>query len=260
VLQSTKLRVGWVGYINALPFTLPFELGKVGRGRLENTYAPPTALNELLQQKKLDIALTSCVECLDGEYHLLPGFGIASAQNVMSVNLYTRFSPSTLNGALVGLTPHSATASALLRVLCRHFWKVDPNFELLNQEYTHYTAFLLIGDEALHHLSIPGYQTIDLAAAWYEMTGLPFVFALFVSQKEVDINARSRFQNQLNEALQWGKRHPNEIAHHAQARCPLSLALIRQYYGCLHYRLGENEREGLQTFNKLRKDVPAVCT
>lgn len=246
------MRVGIVDYINALPFTHLFLKRRDTLGHVFY-FAPPTQLNILLKERGLDIALTSSAEYLDGSYQILPDFCIASHTHILSVNFYTRRPLNTLSGAKIGLTSDSSTSISLLKVLCHHLWKVKPKYLPLSRSMlAAYDAFLLIGNEALEHPSFFGYTTIDLAAAWFEMTRLPFVFALFTAQKEVN---STLFQQNLHEALAYSEGHREKLIEEAKKQCPLSRQLIYNYYQACHYRLGDKEREGLQTFQQLRKHV-----
>jgi predicted solute-binding protein len=247
------LQVGCVEYINALPINVPFRLGKIV-SEVEFVYTIPTKLNALLREGGLDGALTSSIEYLDGKYRLLPGFGIAGLKNILSVNLYTQLPLSSLTGRRVGLTHHSATAIALLKVLCQHLWKIKPHFEPLNRKepFSNYAALLLIGDEALENLWIPHFQTVDLGAAWHILTGLPFVFAVFAIRREVAPYKIALFHKQLDEALQWSDSNKQLVEEEALRRCSLTLNLIQQYYSALRHRLGEKEMQGLEMFKKLR--------
>ncbi len=246
-------RIGMVEYINALPFHLPFRLGELTTNA-SITYGIPSALNAQLRAGDLDMALTSCAEYFDGPYNLLPGFCIGAFKEILSVNLYTR---TELDGATIALTHHSATSVALVKVLCHHFWRVEPTFVPLDREkpLTSYDAFLLIGDEALEQLTIPGYQTIDLAHAWYEATQLPFVFAVFAQRK-----GAQDYSEELEAALQWSEANRERLIHEAHQQSGLDPELIDRYYSLCCYRLGPKEREGLDLFQQLRENVSKVCT
>lgn len=259
------MKVGCVSYINALPFHLPFQLGQL-RTSAQFTYAIPSVLNTQLQEGKLDVALTSSVEYLDRDYHLLPQLGIVGLRQVLSVNLYTRIPIEKLHGVPIGLTDHSATSISLLKVLCRYLWKVSPSWEQkppcsrLDLEFHRlYDAFLLIGDAALIQENIAGYQTIDLAAAWHEMTGLPFVFAVFSAQNTLLLQPLDHLQQELEKALSWSEQHPEEIERAALQQCRLPLKKIRAYYANLRYRLGSKEIESLELFRRLRHGIPTIC-
>ncbi|MCH9626680.1 MAG: Chorismate dehydratase [Chlamydiales bacterium] len=245
--------IGMVEYINALPFHLPFRLGEI-KTEASITYGIPSAVNAQLRAGKLDMALTSCAEYFDGPYQLLPGFCIGACKEILSVNLYTRL--PKLDGATIAVTHHSATSIALLKVLCHHFWKVEPTFIPLEREkpLTHYDAFLLIGDEALEQLTIPGYQTIDLASAWYEATQLPFVFAVFAQR-----GGAHDHSGELEASLQWSEANRGRLIHEAHLQSGLAPELIDRYYTLCRYRLEDKEREGLNLFQQLREHVSKVC-
>lgn len=226
--------LGIVEYLNALPIVHALK-----RAHIPFSTGTPAELNHRLRKKELSSALTSSVEYLDGEYQLGSNLCIAAEKEIISVNLYKK-------GPLrkVALTPESATSVALLKVLCHHHWKVDPTFVPLGEEEV--DAFLLIGDVALEKQEIPGYETVDLATAWYEMTGLPFVFALFAQHKEDE-----QSYVKLEHMIQWDAA----IVEEAHRKSGFPKPLLERYYRLCRYHLGEREREGLALFDTLRHKV-----
>ncbi len=242
------LKLGFVDSINALPFHLPFRQGVLpSPGML--SFAPPSQLNAHLRADILDVALTSASETFSKQ---LAPFCISAEKEVGSVHFYAKNS----KGGRVGVTPHSAASIALLKVLCHHFWKISPHFEPLDRsKLLQYEGILLIGDEALQTPHLLGYQTIDLAQAWYQETGLPFVFALFSCAQPIET---TQLEEQLEEALTWSLDHLDAVVCEAYKQCPLPLEQIHRYFGRLNYRLGEKEREGLKLFQELCKYVPGL--
>jgi chorismate dehydratase len=82
----------------------------------------------------------------------------------------------------------SRTSVALLKILLAKFWKKYPVFADTRDDFRHLikdrTAGLVIGDRAFEQrLQTP--FCYDLGAAWMELTGLPFVFAVWVANKEL---------------------------------------------------------------------------
>lgn len=228
--------VGMIEYINAFPF-------RMGMEHMDTTFifGVPSTINKLLRSGELDIALTSSVAYFEGPFQMVPpGFGIAAHDEILSVNLYLR--GALRDNIRIGITHHSATSAALLKVLCHHFWKVEALFEPLTDTCD---GFLLIGDEALKQRTISGYQTIDLAAAWYKATQLPFVFAVFMQKEGMNCSA------QLESALQWSEAHREMIVEKAHLKTGLPKLLINKYYDKCHYRLGPRELEGLNLFKEL---------
>lgn len=241
-------QIGIVEYINALPFYFPLQIGEL-QTEHTFTYDIPSRLNTQLREGKLDMALTSCSEYLDGTYQLLPGYCIGAHKEILSVNLYLQ---GKLDGGRIGLTHHSATSIALLKVLCHHFWKEKPNFVPL-QEGEKYDGFLLIGDNALKKMTIPGYRTIDLASAWYEATRLPFVFAVIAVREGIQCDG-----DEFEAALQWSEANRERLVEAAYTQTGLPKNLINRYYDVCCYRLGEKELEGLQLFKNLRESVSKI--
>lgn len=237
------IRLGFVEYLNALPFYLPFQLGYL-QPKASLTFDVPTSLNQQLREKKLDIALTSSVAYFDGPYQLLPGFCIAAHKKILSVNLYLqdKLKPTTR----IALTPQSATSVDLLKVICTHFWKVNPQFVSEKP----YDGFLLIGDDALKNVTMPGYQTIDLAKVWYQATHLPFVFALFAMRENLCFDPSA-----LEAALEWSEYQAKLVVQEAARRSGLDRTLLYSYYTLCHYRLEEKEKQGLNLFKYLRENV-----
>lgn len=248
------LRIGCTPYMNTLPIHLPFSLGKI-QSDLEFVYAIPSELNVLLREQKVDIALTSSVESLDVPYIYLPRFGVAAKREVLSVNLYTQVPLIALDKTEIGVTHHSITSISLLKILCRILWKIEPKVVPLDRQkpFSKYPAFLLIGDEALENQTVSGFNTIDLASAWHELTALPFVFALFAIRSGVSLNKIAAFRNELHQALSWSEKHREIIEKEAVKRSGLAPDLIERYYTNLQFRLGKEEMNGLNLFQKFRK-------
>lgn len=251
------MRIGFVDYINALPFTLFFR-NTPPRG-YDITYGVPSLLNKLLRDEELDCSLVSVAECLDYGHIQLPSFGTVARGKVRSVNLYTKKPVTSLSGEQIGITEQSATSVSLLRTLCRHVWNVAPHFEPIDRtRLDSYTAFLLIGDEALQKERIQGYETVDLPESWYQATGLPFVFAVFTagqkaySAKRGEVDAFMEF---VKKGLDYGKRHQEEVYEAAIEKSNLSRKTVVEYFDLIHCELDSQALQGLELFKKWRADV-----
>ncbi len=254
------LRIGFIDYLNAIPLYGAFR-SCAFESEDTLTYGVPSTLNTLLREGALDVSQVSSVEHSTAGYVFFPDIGIAARTRILSVNLYIKSPVASLNGKRIGLTSHSATSIALLKVLCHHMWHVEPHFETLDRSrsLSSYEGILLIGDEALENINLPTFQTIDLAEAWTQATGLPFVFALFAVRQKVWEEQQGQvalFQKRLNAALNWAENNTHEILKLASARTHLPLSLLQTYYELCTYRLGKQDFEGLHLFNKLRHDVP----
>jgi chorismate dehydratase len=113
-------------------------------------------------------------------------------------------------------------------------------------------AVLAIGDRAMKVPDAPFHAVVDLAEAWRDLTGLPFVFALWVVRPGVDLG-------DLPEALARcrddGLRHADDLAREHGPRLGLGIPECFDYLTrVLSYDLGEPEIAGLRRFAGMAAD------
>ena len=238
----SPFRVGSVGYLNAVPLTRGLEE--------EIIYAVPSKLAEMLQHDELDAALVSLVEPLfEDRYDILDGIAIASLGEVQSVLLAHR---KPLDQAHeIYCDKASLTSVELLRVLLAERG-VKPEFKALESydlgslpDYA-----LLIGDPALDLLrgqrTHETHEIWDLGAAWYELTALPFVYAVWALRRGVKNDTLRRL---LREARDFGLDTLDTII---RTRTEYDYDFRKDYLGWhIHYHLGADERRGLAKFIEL---------
>src|SRR5690606_16189329 len=104
----------------------------------------------------------------------------------------------------------SRTSVRLTQVLMAHHWKKVVNWKPATEHYIDYiqgtTAGVIIGDRALKQLTNFEY-VYDLAEHWKAFTGLPFIFAAWVANKELPAD----FIESFNQANAVGLNHLDEI-------------------------------------------------
>jgi chorismate dehydratase len=246
------VRVGAVSYLNAMP--LYYRLTEFAPG-VSLTMDLPSRLADRLARGELDVGLIPSVEYYRGArlgYEILPGFAIAARGAVRSVKLFSRVPFERIER--LALDAGSRTSQALARVWLDARHGVRPRrIELLPmgvpvQESTA-DAVLLIGDRAMKIPDAPFHAVVDLAEAWRELTGLPFVFALWVVRAGVDLGglpealARSRAE---------GLAHADELARAHGPALGLDVATCYDYLTrALSYDLGELEIAGLRRFAQM---------
>ena len=102
------------------------------------------------------------------------------------------------------------------------------------------TAGLVIGDRALQQRGKTKY-IYDLAGEWKAATGLPFVFAAWISTKPLPEN----FIKEFNKANEYGLHHLDEVI----AQCPQNIYDLKRYYSQdLSYQLDDEKKKGLELF------------
>lgn len=110
-------------------------------------------------------------------------------------------------------------------------------------------AVLLIGDRAMHAPSESFVEVMDLGQMWYNWTGLPFVFAMWVGHPG---NDSERIASALNEARDRGVARIDQIAAEEAPGLGLTCEVARNYLSTnLHYKMSSAERTGLQLFHEL---------
>jgi chorismate dehydratase len=126
----------------------------------------------------------------------------------------------------------------------KHHWKISPSLTDTSNGYQENikgtTAGLVIGDRALQQRQHSPY-IYDLAEAWQQMTGLPFVFAAWVANK----NLPGAFVQSFNEATSLGLAHINEIV--SSTHFP-DYDLEHYYTNNIDYRLDEQKKKALDLF------------
>jgi len=233
------LRVGSVPYLNAVPLTRGLED--------QILFVTPSKLAEMLQHDKLDAALVSVTEVLfNDRYDVLDGIAVASLGEVKSVFLAHRKPLSEVKEVYCDTA--SLTSVNLLRVLLAEKG-LRPEFKpLASYAPAAMPDFaLLIGDPALDFLFAPHrHEVWDLGAAWYELTGLPFVYAVWALRRGVD---HQRLRRQLRAAKDFGMETLDDII---RDRPEYTQDFRRDYLGWhIHYHLCDDEKRGLAKFTGL---------
>jgi chorismate dehydratase len=235
-------RVGSVGYLNAVPLTRGVEEQVI--------FATPAKLAEMLRRDELDAALVSVVEVLfNDRYDILDGIAVASLGEVKSVLLAHR---RPLEEAReIFCDPASLTSIELARVLLAERG-IKPEFKPLpSYDFTALPDYaLLIGDRALDLALGPHEHEIwDLGAAWFELTRLPFVYAVWALRRGVKNSALRRH---LREARDFGLDTLDTIIG---TRTDYTYDFRKDYLGWhIHYHLGSDEKRGLGRFIDLLRE------
>lgn len=204
------IRVSIVSYTNTLPFVY-------GLDRLESsTEAPdfvitkdyPSRCAASLISGEADIALAPvAVLAANPHLHICSEYCIGANGLVDSVLLLSNV-PLTQISRII-LDYQSRTSNMLVQVLARDFWHITPIYSASSEGYegnaTDSDAVVVIGDRAFENKLKYRYH-YDLAEEWRKMTQLPFVFAAWVSTKELETRQITIFNN----ALRFGIDHMEE--------------------------------------------------
>ncbi len=243
--MSKKLRVGVVPYMNAKP--LIYGLGQ-GNGAVELVFEVPALLPGMLDSGHIDVSLIPSIEYFrNGNFAMIPDISISSIGEVESVKLFSKVPVQDVRSA--ALDKSSLTSCALTRILLKERYRLSPRYSSWNSQGDVSTsgadAVLIIGDNAMKVVE-NGYFTLDLGKAWYEFTGLPFVFAVWAVKKDRHIAGINKM---LKDAKDAGMRSVAALAEAESKRLQFPVERCRNYLtNSIRYNLGKDEIQGLRAF------------
>lgn len=250
-------RLGRVKYINCEPVYYGIERGAI-QAACQVVDGTPSELNRMLREGDLDLSVISTIEYArhPDRYLILPDLAIASDGPTESVLFLSRVSPSNLDGKLILLNKDSLTSIFLVKLLLTRMFRVAPRYLHTNAPATDMlpddiAAVLMIGDPALRARGRLPY-TLDLGQAWKDLTGLPFVFAIWAVRRDYYRDHREE-THRLHAALLDSKRYSlarlDEISEAVYQRVGLSREACSTYLKeRLSFDLTPRHLEGLQHF------------
>ena len=236
--------MGAVQYLNTKPLIYGLQQGMM-QEELDLVMDYPANVAKMLIEDQVDIGLVPVATIPKlKDYHIVCDYGIACDGEVASVGLFSDVPMEEITKVL--LDYQSRTSVRLARILMKEFWKIDPEIIDTRDDFRGQikgtTAGIVIGDRALEQRKDSAY-VFDLGQAWKEMTGLPFVFAAWISNKQIDPD----FQQAFNEANRYGLERLEEVV----ARHPYqTYDLITYYKENIDYSLDAKKMEGLQLYLK----------
>lgn len=231
-------KVGSVPYLNAAPLTRGLEQQIV--------FMPPSALAEKLRRDELDAALVSVTEVLlTDRYDVLDGVAVASLGEVKSVFLAHRQPLEEIRE--IHCDPASLAGLHLLKVLLAERGLKPAFVPLANCKLAgSLPNVFMIGDPALEFIRAPhAHEIWDLGAAWYELTRLPFVYAVWALRRIPSEPLRRH----LREAKNFGL---DTLDYIISSRSEFDYDFRKDYLEWhIHYHLGTEERRGMARFIEL---------
>ncbi len=252
------MRLGRISYINCYPVYGAIDRG-IERVAAEIVTGTPAELNDLLVAGELDVSVISAVAYARHakDLVLLPDLAISCDGPVRSVLLLSKRPVGQLGGRTVLLTASSRTSVALVELLCREAWKVEPHFAEVRAEASDldhlaelpHDAVLVIGDPALILSARHAYpHCVDLGGEWKRLTGLPFVFAVWAARRAADSVAVRRGHRTLLASRDWGLAHLDDLAAAASTATGVAVGACREYFAGLDYALTDRHLAGLSEF------------
>lgn len=246
--MSGRRTIGSVPYLNARPLVAWFTDTEAGRqARTDVVDEAPSKLAVSLERGRVAAALLSSVEALRHPEFVTYPLGIACTGPVESVRIFAKKPIGQVKS--VALDASSLTSVALTKIVLSERYGLSPVYAGMPPEkeamLAEHDAALLIGDAG--YRDYDGVEeTIDLGAVWAEMTGLPFVYALWIGRKE---SMSAAVTEGLAQAGAWGMAHLPLVAQTYAPRHGETLERARHYLcDVVEYELTARHEKGLEAF------------
>lgn len=213
----------------------------------------PALIAEKLAKGEIDVGLIPVAALKALPTGMIVGnHCIATQGEAASVCLFSQLPISQIEHVL--LDYQSKTSVALLSVLMRRYWKKEVKLEPATDEsfiknIQGTTAGVIIGDRALKARAQFPY-IYDLGKAWKELTGLPFVFAVWASVKPIP----DHFIEAFDKALVLGLEKIREVVDGLSNNTGYDM--LHYYTVNLDYTLDDEKRKAIALFWK-ELDLPA---
>lgn len=240
-------RIACPKYLNTLPLVYFLD-----RSRYEIVSLEPSLLPQLLLEGDVDLSLMPVVAYLKTPgLKILPQLCIGCDGEVETVKLYSRKEHLDLSNAKkIHLDQASLTSQNLVKVLARKLFARDLNDIEFTANQSEADLELIIGDRAFQENKRQDHA-LDLGQAWQDFTQLPFVFAAWMTAKNLD----PQVALDLEAAYQKACLHLEEIAAKQTLLNPDHA--LEYFKNKIRYRFDERAQKGLELFFKLIKEMEA---
>ncbi len=255
--MSEKVKISAVSYLNTKPFLYGLEQSTVSQEFTLSLDVPSECARKLLSGE-VDMGLVPVAVIPQmKQAHIIGDYCIGANGAVHTVCIYSRVPLEEIEELY--LDYQSRTSVALVQVLLNEYWGLTPTLLSAKQGYEKKIhgkiAAVIIGDRTIG-LDNQYPFVYDLAETWKAMTGLPFVFAAWVSNRKLS----DSFSDLFNQALSVGIENRKLVAEQLQPRYP-NFSVFDYYYKYIDYKFTNAKKEALSLFlQKIRTKQESSTT
>lgn len=241
--------VGSVPYLNSKPLVKPLEWAGPD-AKVAVRYAVPSLLPAMLDSGGADAIMVSSIHALTSpDSRVAAGLSIGSQDEVLSVRLFSKVPPAHIKS--LATDQSSMTSNALALIVLAELHGVKPQFSpcppSLRTMLRDHDACLMIGDNGMG-ADGEGLTVLDLGSEWRRLTGLPFVWALWVGHAGLTPELVGLLQEAMRESRSdWGR-----VIQDAAEETGFTPQQCRHYLTeLMDYRLTDEHLQGLREFGRL---------
>lgn len=246
------IKISCVNYLNSTPFIFGLKNNTFLKQNANISYDIPSTCAEKLITNQVDIGLipVAIIPQLK-ESFIVSDYCISADGNVDSVLLLSDVPLNEIKTILLDF--HSRTSVNLAKVLAKNFWKINVEWKAADENFISQavgtTATVLIGDRTFNIKQNYKY-VYDLAGEWKQFTNLPFVFAAWVANKNMDTN----FLNEFNASLKFGINNLENLIPEKQKEFP-HYDVKKYLTHFIQYNLNESKHKAIELFLNYVKNL-----
>lgn len=239
-----KIKISAVSYTNTKPFIYGIERSDV-IDQIDLSLDIPSDCATKLIEGQVDVGLIPvAVMPLVPNANIIGNYCIGSIGAVNSVFIFSNVPVDQIR--TVKLDKQSRTSNNLAKVLLKFYWKQEVEFTTDLDADT--DAMVLIGDRTFGKTREFSF-CYDMGEQWMNFTGLPFVYAAWVANKELPESFKADFDAALKLGLD--NRKAVIAALPAVANFDLDDYLMNK----LEFNLTDSKREALSRFLEYIKQL-----
>lgn len=241
-----KYNISVVNYLNSIPFIFGLKNHQEIQNWITLVEENPAQCADSLIQGKTDIALIPAAMILQLKNpHIVSSYCIGSEGKVKTVCLFSNVPIEDVTDVI--LDEQSRTSVRLFQILANEYWKQDFKYHPSEPEFIDQikgtTAAVVIGDRTIPMFEKYEY-VYDLGEIWQKMTGLPFVFAAWVSS----FSLNQEFIELFHQACELGMDSIDQIIVESTDINSAHFNIESYYKKYISYPLDEEKRKGLDLF------------
>jgi chorismate dehydratase len=246
-----KYTVGSVPYLNAKPLVKPL-IWAGAESPVKVRFAVPSLLPEMLEKDEAQAILVSSISALtDPNATVADDLSIGTQGAVQSVRLFSKVPLEKIE--TLAEDQSSITSNALAKILLAEKYGLHPRSRLMDPSgrimLSECDACVLIGDNGMRY-DDDGLYSMDLGEAWFQLTGLPFVWAVWKGGASLT----GELVRYLQESLATAREEMKRVISESATETGFTREQCRHYLlEIMDYRLREDHLEGLTRFGELLK-------
>ncbi len=246
-----KIKVVLVSYMNSWPFLFGLYKYSQLNNRIDIQIEYPSLCTQRLLQGEAQIGLIPVGSLpLFNRYFLVSNYCIGTNREVASVLLVGDKPLKDMKA--IYLDYQSETSNRLAYILAKEYWQISPRWLRSDRKYEKKIkgniGGIVIGDRAFSERKKHIFS-YDLAKHWYEYTGLPFVFAVWISTEPMD----TEFLTLFNSALNYGVNNISATLEYFSKKLETNFSEVDAKFYLEHYidyKFDEKKVEAMNLFLK----------